>query len=54
MSKMGQFVQELQEGEPEPMVPDPLYDEREQKDDPGYIEFLINEANNERIKKWSM
>jgi hypothetical protein len=43
MSKIGQFVQELQEGQPEPIEPDPLYDEREmlneQKADPGYDEF---------------
>jgi hypothetical protein len=44
MSKMGQIVQSIQEGQPEPMEPDPLYDERDwqkqQKADPGYNEFL--------------
>jgi hypothetical protein len=43
MSKIGQFVQELQEGQPEPFEPDPLYDERELnktlESDPGYDEF---------------
>lgn len=43
MSRIGQFVQQLQEGESEKFEPDPLYDEREiQKildNDPGYHEF---------------
>jgi len=50
MSRIGQHVQQMQEGEPEPMEPDPLYDEREQKDDPGYIEFLQKDINNLKRK----
>lgn len=42
MSKMGQLVQEMQEGQPEPMEPDPLYDEREV--DPGYDDFNLKLA----------
>lgn len=54
MSKIGQFVQQMQEGQPERFEPDPLYDEREiQKildSDPGYIEFLQKDVNNMRKK----
>jgi hypothetical protein len=43
VSKIGQAIQQSQEGQPETMGPDPLYDERdwqeEQKADPGYDEF---------------
>ena len=50
MSKMSQIAQQLQEGQPEPMSPDPLYDERKDweiqlDNDPGYTDFLIKEAN---------
>lgn len=39
MSRIGKHVQQLQEGEPEPMMPDPEYDwQEEQKNDPGYEE----------------
>jgi hypothetical protein len=40
MSKIGQFVQQMQEGRPEPFEPDPEYDwQEEQRNDPGYEEF---------------
>lgn len=39
MSRIGQHVQQLQEGEPESFEPDPEYDwQDEQKNDPGYEE----------------
>jgi hypothetical protein len=53
MSKIGQHVQQLQEGQPETMEPDPLYDEREV--DPGYDEFNLKLAESfikERKVKW--
>lgn len=45
MSKMSQHVQQLQEGQPEPIMPDPVYDEpifnelKKQESDPGYLDF---------------
>jgi hypothetical protein len=56
MSKMGQIVQSIQEGQPEPMEPDPLYDEREmlkeQMSDPGYDEFNQKHCEPKRKVKW--
>lgn len=57
MSRIGQFVQQLQEGEPEPFEPDPLYDERKEAEtnitsDPGYYDFLMKELTNTRKVKW--
>jgi hypothetical protein len=41
MSRIGQHVQQMQEGQVESMEPDPEYDWAEaQKSDPGYEEFL--------------
>lgn len=56
MSKIGQHVQDLQQGQPEPMEPDPLYDERKEIEtfivnDPGYYEFLLKELYNMRLIK---
>lgn len=54
MSRIGQEVQQLQEGQQEPFEPDPLYDAREiQKtldEDPGYHEF--NQKHSQRKVKW--
>jgi hypothetical protein len=57
MSRIGQAVQQLQEGQPEPMEPDPLYDERRDwedqiNSDPGYFDFLMKELTNARKVKW--
>lgn len=56
MSRMGQHIQQMQEGQPEKMEPDPLYDERDwqkqQQVDPGYLEFLLKELTNTRKEKW--
>lgn len=56
MSRIGQYVQQLQEGQPEPMEPDPLYDEREiQKileNDPGYDEFNQKHCEPKRKATW--
>lgn len=48
MSRIGQQVQQMQEGQEESMIPDPEYDWQEiQKDDPGYKEFCkkLNEQS---------
>ena len=54
MSKIGQYIQEQQQGQPESMEPDPLYDERELnkilENDPGYDEF--NQKHSMRKVKW--
>jgi len=52
MSRIGQFVQEMQEGRPEPMEPDPLYDEIQKTldSDPGYTEFLQTELNQRKLQ----